>query len=309
MGDGIHRGGPPPARGVTPRRMRLLRGGLALVAVVALLFALREAVEEAGAVALPGPGRLALAGGLMAVSLVSAGSAWAVLIDVRVGRAFPGFVLAQLAKYVPGSVWQGVGQVADAHRLGVATSRASLAFVVQLLLQIIAAAAASVLALTAAGLPLWLRVWAAVAPLSLVFVDRRWLAAVVATLSRWSARLRDADLELPTQAALLAATWRSVVTIMLVGTSYAVLLPSAASPREVVGAAGVFMLAWLVGFLVVPLPAGLGVREIVLVAGLSAVHPTAEILAAAVVARLLLIVVEGALALGAQPLRLRSRSG
>jgi uncharacterized membrane protein YbhN (UPF0104 family) len=48
----------------------------------------------------------------------------------------------------------------------------------------------------------------------------------------------------------------------------------------------------VIGFLVVPLPSGLGVRELVLVVGLADLHPVADILAASVVARLILVVVE-----------------
>lgn len=286
--------------------MRWLRGTLAVVAVAALLVALQRAVQDAEAVALPGAGRLAVAAGLLAVSLVMAASVWAILLPgLNLRQVFPGFALAQLAKYVPGSVWQGVGQVADAHRLGVGAGTASLAFMVQLAVQVIAAAGASAVALVMPGLPIWLRVPAALAPFALVLVNRRWLAALIGLLARRSSRLRGARLDLPTQAALVRATWRSGVTILAIGASFAVLLPTDSIPG-MVGTAGVFMLAWLVGFLVVPLPAGVGVREAVLVAGLAATHPVADVLAAAIVARLLLLVVEGIIAAAAQALRVPS---
>lgn len=290
--------------------MRLLRGVLTVAAIVGLGFALQRAVQDAGAVSLPGPARLSIAALLLAVSLVTSASAWSTLLPtVGLRLAFPGFVVAQLAKYVPGSVWQGVGQVADAHRLGVATGTASVSFLVQLALQVVAAGIASAAALMAPELPWWLRIVAILGPGSVIFVNRRWLATALAFFARRSSRLRQADIELPSQPTLVRGLGWSGVTIVAIGLSYASLLPTTSDPREVVGTAGVFMLAWLIGFLVVPLPAGVGVREAVLVAGLSAMHPVADVLAAAIIARLLLIVVEGVLAATGQLLRLGPKVG
>jgi uncharacterized membrane protein YbhN (UPF0104 family) len=278
---------------VTSSRMRLLRGVLTVVALVAIAVALTRAIDDAGEVALPGPGRLVLSGALLAIGMVAATSAWATLLP-RVGfrSVLPGFALAQLAKYVPGSVWQGVGQVADAHRLGIAVPSATVSYVVQMVLQALVAAAMSIAALTAPGLPWWLAVPAALGPLGLLLIRRRWLDAVIGAVARRIRRLDAERLELPSQAALLQAAARSLVTILTVGASFAVLLPSEQGLRGFVGTAGIFVLAWVIGFLVVPLPSGLGVRELVLVVGLADLHPVADILAASVVARLVLVVVE-----------------
>ena len=279
---------------VTSRALRTLRVVLTVAALVALTVALVRAIEDAEEVALPGPWRLAASAVLLAIGMAAATSAWATLLP-RVGfrAVLPGFGLAQLAKYVPGSVWQGVGQVADAHRLGIPAGTATAAYLVQMVLQALAAGAVSVAALTAPGLPWWLAVPAALGPLGLLLINRGWLDALVGVLARLTRRVDPARIGLPSQGGLLAAAGRSLLTILTIGTSFAVLLPSELGARGFVGTAGVFMLAWLIGFLVVPLPSGLGVREAVLVVGLGELHPVADILAAAIVARLVLVVVEG----------------
>lgn len=290
---------------MTSSRMRLLRGVLTVAALAAIALALVRAVEDAGEVALPGPGRLVASGVLLAVGMLAATSAWAVLLP-RVGfrAVLPGFALAQLAKYVPGSVWQGVGQVADAHRLGIDVPTATVGYVVQMVLQALVAAAASITALTVPGLPWWLAVPAAGGPLGLLLIRRRWLDALIGAVARLVRRLDPERLELPSQASLLGAAVRSLVTILAIGTSFAVLLPSELGVRGFVGTAGIFMLAWVIGFLVIPLPSGLGVRELVLVVGLGDLHPVADILAASVVARLVLVVVEAGFVAVAQLARI-----
>ena len=286
---------------VNSRTLKALRVVLTIAALVAIAVALVRAIEDAGQVTLPGPGRLVASGLLLAVGMVAATTAWATLLPrVDFRTVLPGFGLAQLAKYVPGSVWQGVGQVADAHRLGIPAPTATVAYIVQMVLQALVAGAVSVTALVAPGLPWWLRIPAVLGPLGVFLIRRRWLDALVAILARLTRRVDASRIELPSQRALLTAAAASLVTILSIGTSFAVLLPSGLGPRGFLGTAGIFMLAWLIGFLVVPLPSGLGVREAVLVVGLGDLHPVADVLAAAIVARLVLVVVEAAFVAVAQ---------
>jgi uncharacterized membrane protein YbhN (UPF0104 family) len=71
-----------------------------------------------------------------------------------------------------------------------------------------------------------------------------------------------------------------------------------------------YAIAWLIGFVLVPLPSGLGAREAVLVGLLHGLFPTSVLVAASVFHRIVQIVVEGLLALIAshrvRPSRLRA---
>lgn len=285
--------------------MRVLRFVLTIAALAAIGLALANAIEDAGGVALPGPGRLATSGLLLALGMMAAGAAWALLLPALPFRqVLPGFALAQLAKYVPGSIWQGVGQVADAHRLGVPVSAGTLAYLLQVLLQLLVAAAASAVAIVAPDLPTWLAVPAVIGPVGLVLLRRTWLDAVLQRLARLTPRVDPTHVRLPSQMTIVLTAGCAAVTILTIGASFAVLLPSADGARGFVATAGIFMLAWVIGFVVLPLPSGLGVREAVLVAGLASVHPVADVLAAAIVARLVLVVVELAFVALAQLARL-----
>lgn len=266
---------PAAAPGRGSPRLRWARRVLALAAVVGVGLALLSAVEDAGEVALPGVGRLLVAGGFVALGVLAAGAAWAVLVPgPGVLALLPGFLLAQLARYVPGSVWQGVGQVLDAHRLGVGRGAASVAFVVQLATQLVGAGLVGTLAVLRPELGGWR--WAALAGvLPVVLLWRPLLTAVLRLATRLAPRrLGHLPDTLPSQLRILAATGFGVVTALVLGLGFAVLLPDPSGLAGLLGAVGVFAAAWVVGFLVVPLPAGLGVRELVLVVGLTGIGPS-----------------------------------
>jgi uncharacterized membrane protein YbhN (UPF0104 family) len=94
--------------------------------------------------------------------------------------------------------------------------------------------------------------------------------------------------QLPTQKDIITFYLWALATIGSLSATYAILLGSldtGANPFFVFCA---FALSWLVGFLAVPIPAGVGVREAVLVALLPGVG-TAPLLAASLALRLLSI--------------------
>jgi len=273
-----------------------------VLAVAAVGVALVRAIREAGEVPLPAPKQLAASAVLAAVAVTIAGVAWAVLLaGPAVNRVLPGFLLAQLAKYLPGSVWQGVSQVLYAESLGLSRSRTSLRFLLQLWTQLIAAALVSGLALVAST-PWWLLLLPAGALALLPTLHRGVLVQVSAglvtcQLLRRSRRLAGLPGAIPEQRPLLVAWLLGGLTILAAGLSYVILLPGVDSSAQLAAAVGAFAAAWVVGFLVVPLPAGVGIREFVLVALLGSTVGTAPVLTAAVAHRAVTLVAEAALAL------------
>jgi uncharacterized membrane protein YbhN (UPF0104 family) len=61
--------------------------------------------------------------------------------------------------------------------------------------------------------------------------------------------------------------------LALSGSAFVTLLRQWTDPLEGLATLGAFALAWLVGFVIFPLPSGLGAREVVLVALLSHLSP------------------------------------
>jgi uncharacterized membrane protein YbhN (UPF0104 family) len=221
-------------------------------------------------------------------------------------------IVSQIAKYIPGGVWQASGQMGLARSTGVQLQRSAVAFTVQALMQAVAACSfGAVVAATWSDGATWIRGLLALGSvLSLARVDRRWMVWILHKIPR----TREASSALvPSQRAILVTYAAGLVTIATLGVGYLIVLGSFGSvdaPWLVVGA---FAIAWLVGFLLVPLPSGLGAREAVLVAILHGTFPSSVLVAASVYQRVVLIATEGLLALIAshrvRPSRLRSVAG
>jgi len=278
--------------------MSTARAAIAGAAVIGIVVAFVGTLDEVERVPLPSLPRLVFAVVLLFAGQLAALGGWGILIPAGTTRALaPGYFLAQLAKYVPGSVWQGVGQVMDAVRLGSGRGAATVAYMVQMVTQTVAGFVLAILVLLARPSG-WLLAAAIVSPLSVVLLNRRWMQLALRLLSRVSpGRLGHLSDTVVDQASILRAAGLTLVAMLLISLSFPVLLLGEVGARAVLAAAGAFSLSWVIGLLVVPVPSGLGIRELVLVGALGGDHGTAAVLAAAVVLRLLVIVVEGLLAL------------
>jgi len=299
---------------VTVNRSTLVRIAVVVFVAVAIVFfvlALVGAWRESAK--LPSWWRLCAVGGLWVVGVISAAFAWATLLggDRRLDHGAASIV-SQIAKYIPGGVWQASGQLGLARTAGVALQRSAVAFTVQALMQAVAACTfGAVVAVTWSEGAAWLRVLLALGSvLSLALVDRRWMVWVLHKIPR----TRDASSDLvPPQRAILLTFIASVVTIATLAVGYLIVLGSFGAVDDPWLVVGAFAIAWLVGFLLVPLPSGLGAREAVLVAILHGTFPSSVLVAASVYQRVVLIATEGLLALIAshrvRPSRLRSTTG
>src|SRR5438874_8642188 len=157
------------------RRRRLgwlLRGLLAAAGVAFIFIALRRSLSGRWHDLLPTWPRLALALALIFVALLSAGLSWRTLFG-PVGRArglTKGFFFATLARYVPGGIWQPVGQVGSAAGSGIPMRTALVAFPVHAAIYVVSGAVVGAgVAVTVPGLDVIVRA-AAVAGLVLLVV-------------------------------------------------------------------------------------------------------------------------------------------
>jgi SAM-dependent methyltransferase/uncharacterized membrane protein YbhN (UPF0104 family) len=258
--------------------------------VVAFLATWGDAQDlDAPAWYLFGASLLLLAGGLWC-----AYRAWVALLEVRAHPPLAaGFYLSQLGKYLPGGVWQALAQVGYATRSGVPTAQAGTRLVVFGLTQAAGGAlVGATLVALGAGVNGILRAASLVPLLVLVaLLDRRWMIRVV----RWWQRRRGKparDDLIPGQGAIIRASLWSVGTLVVTGLAFALLLGGTDAEAPLVAAVPAFAFAWTIGFLALPFPAGLGVREAVLLAALVGSVPAAAIIAAAVFLRLTAIVAE-----------------
>jgi uncharacterized membrane protein YbhN (UPF0104 family) len=272
-----------------------------VVAVVAGFFVVTLAARWNDVISLKWrlePGLFAVATVVLALSYVLVAWLWGLAMARASGLGTVAgariWFLSNLARYVPGNVWSYVGAVELARREGVAR-RTTLA--VMALTQVLSVGVA-----LAAGLPVLLaeraRLGRPALLGALVVVALAALAALFRRRLLGLARRRLPGFDPATLApsagtvvllvAGYAAYW--VVTGLAFATLVASLYPLAAADVPLVVAA--YAAAYAAGFLALLTPAGLGVREGVLVIALAPVLPAGPALVVALVSRVWMMLVE-----------------
>lgn len=274
-------------------RRRLLTTLFFVASAGGVTWALWATYDRSRTEVVPGAGSLAAAGGLTVVALAAAARSWAALFpdapDRR--RLLGSFYQSQLAKYLPvGGIAQAAGQVGLAERGGIALRRAAVALPVHSL-GLLAGAGLLTAGLAVADEPGGLWRFAALGgliPLA-IMLRRPWVARLFDTAHRRVARI-PASSELPAQRPMLHTTGWAVAVFATHGLAFAVLVDDLVPAAGLPTATAAYAAAWGAGYLVLPLPSGLGVREAVLVGLLGTA--AAPVLAASIAHRLVSIVAE-----------------
>lgn len=247
----------------------------------------------------------ALAANLISVALSA--RSWSVLLDDMVPRQTldDAFYTSQLMKYTPvGGVAQAVSQAALARTDEVGLARAGTAMVLSKLTTVISAGVfGPLLALSSSSLPGWIRLGLLATPAVLILGRRPLMAWSLERLRGIVPKVPDHTV-LPTQRQIWwSVTW-CAGSLAMAGVTFAVLAITAGLGVNWVQATAGFAISWAVGFLVIPIPAGLGVREAAL--GLLVAGNPGAVLVSAVLFRGVAIVTEGLLF---AQVRLRARFG
>jgi uncharacterized membrane protein YbhN (UPF0104 family) len=274
-------------------RKRLLQTAVLLVGLVGIGFAIAESVDRAGEQVMPSTDSIVVAAVLMLVAISASARAWVALFsdlvkDPASRNVLRGtFYLSQLTKYVPaGGLVQATSQLSLARAVGVPLRRAAVAFPVS---AVGAVAGGSTLA---SGLafdsdqPGWVRLLAVAGLGTVALLHRGLMARVLDFAHRRYTRIPGSD-QLPTQRDILVFYVWALVTIGAMCLAYTAMLGSLSdeSPPIVFCA---FAASFVIGFLAVPIPAGVGVREAVLVLLLPGIG-TGPLLAVSLALRLLAI--------------------
>jgi hypothetical protein len=227
-------------------------------------------------------------------AVTASARAWVALFsDIVVTRAARAylrgtFYLAQLTKYLPvGGVVQAASQVGLARSVGVPLKRSAVALPVSIAAAVAAGGTLGCGLVFSTDAPNWARVIALAGLSALALLYLPLLAWLLEFSRRFVKRIPTAE-ELPTQRDILIFYAWALVTLGSLSIEYTVLLRSithAVNPYTMFCA---FAISWVVGYLAIPIPAGVGVREAVLVALMPGVG-TAELLAASLAARLVSI--------------------
>ncbi len=205
------------------------------------------------------------------------------------------FFTSQLVKYSPvGGFAQAAAQAGLAVDGTTGAARATTAMAVSKLTMVVAAGCAGpVLAATNPTLAPWLRVLLCCTPAALALGHPAVLRSSLTLAGRVLRRQLDPAV-LPDPGAVWRSIGWAVPAQALAGASFAVLAVVTDPGVDPVQAAAGFVVAWAVGFLVIPVPAGLGIREAVIAVLVEG--PPGTKLVAAVMLRLVVIAAEALLA-------------
>ena len=239
-----------------------------------------------------------------AAAVLLTGVSWYALLTglgarVPLHPALTVYAAGQLGKYVPGSVWVVAIQAELGRRRGISRATMALSYLLAVLVAIGTGGVIGLLTLlvtgddstrvlgpvlAAVGL---LTVWVLVKPAP-INAALRWIA------KRTGRELPDATL---TGTTLIRSLLPMVAAWGLFGLhAWLLARPMGAGLDLLAPATGAFALAFVAGLLLVPLPAGAGIREGVLVAILGGSIGTSAALTVGLASRLVLVVVDLALA-------------
>lgn len=215
---------------------------------------------------LEAPPLWALAPALVAnlAGLVLSARSWSALIDDIVPRHTldDAFYTSQLMKYTPvGGVAQALGQAALARTDEVGMDRAGTAMAVSKLTTVLSASLfAPVLAVSGDELPGWVRLALLLAPIVLLLGRRSAMAWALDRLRGVIPRIPEHTV-LPDQRRIWASIAWGAASLLASGIAFSTLAITAGLGVGWVQAVSGFAVAWAIGFLAIPIPAGLGVRE------------------------------------------------
>lgn len=240
------------------------------------------------------------AGAAVAAALVMSALAWMSVLDRMGGRmsardGLTAYFAGQLGKYVPGSVWTVVIQAELGQRANVARVTMAASYVVALMVTVATGGMLGLLALTGPGdsSPWVLAVGAAVGAALTFYLlyDVRLLNRMTSWASARAGRsipeLHPSGATIGVASVLSAGSWAFFgLHIWLLAR------PLGADASLLVPAIGAFSLAFVGGLVALPLPAGAGIREAVLVVMLAGAIGRPGALTVSLVSRFVILAVE-----------------
>lgn len=200
------------------------------------------------------------------------------------------FFVSQLGKYVPGGVWNAVAASELGADQRIPRRRSLSAMLVTVFVSLVTGLVVGVpgLALTSGGLSASYRWLWLVLPIALALL----VPAVMNRLLAVGMRLiRREPLEHPltTRGTIAASAW-SILGWLVAGVQVwfiAVAAGAETGAEAWLRVTGAYAIAWVIGFLIIVVPAGLGAREVVLATLLGGVVPdTAAVLVIVLVSRI-----------------------
>jgi len=233
-----------------------------------------------------------------ALAVTCSGLGWRVVLAglgqrVPVHPALTMFAAGQLGKYVPGSVWTAAIQAELGQRRNIARSTMLVSYLISLMIAVATGGLVGMLVLlgpdAARGTALWMLLVAGIVGAALLWPG--WLNRAMAWAFTKAGRTAPPT-ALPGRSLAGAVAWLIACWGFFGIHVWLLARPLGADAADLVPTTGAFALAFVAGLLVVPLPAGAGVREGVLVATLAGSIGAPAALTVSLVSRLVLLGVD-----------------
>jgi uncharacterized membrane protein YbhN (UPF0104 family) len=213
------------------------------------------------------------------------------------------FTVSQFSKYIPGNVAQHVSRLAISTARGWDAPRVLLTMIIEASWAVLASSLLAFIALIVFDSSTSVQDISLPSPLQLIalagFVVLLSIAAYILLryiIPRFFPRLSNLrHMQFPSLALLVLCLVFSIFGFVLQGVLVTILangIFSAASTNILV-ITGIFAVAWVAGFLTPGAPAGLGIREAILVAGLTPIYGGGVALGVAIAARLVTMMTDG----------------
>lgn len=285
----------------------ILRAAFGLVGVTFLALVLVRTVRRLGVDTVPSWPSFVAAGVLSAGSIMIGARGWASLFDEGSSDLRRGFYASQLGKYIPGGIWQSVALVGSASRSGASLRHSTVRLPVYMVTTIVAGATVgAALSIVGTSVPSAAR-WGSLAGLAtLPLLTRRWMMTTVRLFRRISKQPTSEEDLIPPRGAIQRSYLFNLGSVLAGSMAFAVLLGSLHTRVSSIEAVTGFCLAWIAGFVAVPVPSGIGVREAILI-GLFESGIEGPVVAAAVAQRIVAIVAELIVVLAASGARRSAR--
>ncbi|NQX24409.1 YbhN family protein [Curtobacterium sp. VKM Ac-2852] len=285
----------------TGRRARVLTVVKWVAAVVALAFLVWSIARQWDAISRDfvrlDAGTIVLGVAATIVALVANMLSWRAMMSasgfrVRLAAASSIFFVGQLGKYIPGGVWSIAAQAELGRAHGLQRTGSAVAALASMLVSMVTAAVVGIVAVLLASSTGFATFWWLI-PLivvGLVCLTPPVLGRLIAVAFRILRRPAQ-DTTLTWTGTVMSLVW-SLVMWLAYGVQATLVLRvfGADSPTLLPVAVGAYAVAWLVGFVVVIAPAGIGPREGILVLLLGSVAGGSAPFALAVISRVFMTI-------------------
>lgn len=238
---------------------------------------------------------------LVGLAMTGIGLAWRASVEALGGTldvvsSLRGYFVGQLGKYLPGGIWAVMGRAEWARGEGVPGSIAYSSVFLSIGSAFLAALMLAAIVLPAAGLVgsggderyLWVLV---LLPLGFALLSPKVLGFLLQILRKISRR--DLEVQVPSWKASSLIVVRQLPSWLLVGTASWVIANAFGTRGDLMNIIFAVATSWVIGFIALPVPGGIGVREAAFVA-LATSLPTGVAAIVAVTARLVTIIVDTA---------------